>query len=141
MNKWWLKVVAFVLVMSGAMAWAEEPRTFTLTLTDGNAGVMQWIQAVLIFALDSEEKVTAFAEVGIPFDLTAIRKEPVAQIVRPSDPVRLSLPEGDYVIVISVLRYGEDLIVISLGRVKLVENTTFDIRQVRGIPYDLFVPC
>ena len=97
----------------------NEPPEYTLTITDGGSGVLSWVQAVSVVPLDPGAEGS--------------------RVDSPSDPVEFSLPEGDYEIVISVLRYGRELIEIPLGRVELSADTAIDLMEAE-VPFELFIP-
>lgn len=117
-----LKVVLFVATLA---LWVLVPATgieqpdacgeetrFSLTLTDYGAGVLEFIEAILIFQ-----------HVPEPDDRP---EDPFVRIDWPSDPTecRLAPDAYDVVVIVLVMDRWEE---IDLGVVDLVEDTVFDV--------------
>lgn len=122
-----LAISAFVvLVAAGALLASATNNKCTAVLTDRGNWAFPWIEAILVFSYDPVAKV----RVG----------EPVLELTVLSDPVEIALDKGDYEIVLQVMKYGKELLEISLGHIAVKEDLILDLGAF-PIPFELFVPA
>jgi hypothetical protein len=132
-----VQVLMAMLVFAGLgfTALGQELPKFALTITDSGIGVLPWLERVLIFTYDPVAKVRG--------------EEPFARVDKSSLPppfspipinLKLVLPQGWYEIVIVGLKYGRELVMLTLGRVELNSDLVFDMAKVAA-PYEWFLPA
>lgn len=116
-------LAAMLLITFGSVSgWMEEeePTKYTLTITDGDLKVLDWAETVAVFPFNPESKKQG--------------NKPIAEIESPSDPVKVSLPKGEYNVVISILGFRveskkEELFLIRFEPINLSQKLTFDLRK------------